>query len=122
MNIDTQKENLLEEKKLLEQELQDVAVQDKQNPGGYAAREPQDPADENVESDPNDLADQLEDFGNNNAITNDLEERLENVNKALDDIEKGTYGTCFVGGEPHDIEEDRLEALPSARTCKAHMD
>ena len=34
-------------------------------------------------------------------------------------IAAGTYGTCEVSGEQ--IEEDRLEADPAARTCKAHM-
>ena len=41
------------------------------------------------------------------------------VDEALEKIEKGTYGICETGGEK--IEEDRLEANPSARTCKAHM-
>ena len=40
--------------------------------------------------------------------------------KALEKIEKGEYGTCEVCAA--EIEEDRLEANPSARTCKAHVD
>ena len=38
---------------------------------------------------------------------------------ALERIEKGTYGICEVGNE--EIEEDRLNANPAARTCKAHL-
>jgi RNA polymerase-binding transcription factor DksA len=41
------------------------------------------------------------------------------IKRALENIEQGTYGICEVGGE--EIEEDRLEANPSARTCKAHL-
>ena len=118
IDLDKQKAALLAEKELLEQQLAEVAVPDKQNPGGYAAKEP-DMGDENG-SDFNDVADELEEFGNNNAITNDLEIRMKNVVDALEKIENGTYGICEVSGEP--IEEDRLEALPSARTNKANME
>jgi RNA polymerase-binding transcription factor DksA len=44
---------------------------------------------------------------------------LNTVVHALGKIEAGTYGVCEVSGM--DIEEDRLEANPAARTCKAHM-
>jgi Tfp pilus assembly PilM family ATPase len=44
---------------------------------------------------------------------------LQEVMTALTKIEEGTYGTCEVSGD--EIETDRLEANPAARTCKAHM-
>ncbi len=34
-------------------------------------------------------------------------------------IEDGTYGVCTVSGE--EIETERLEADPAAKTCKAHL-
>jgi RNA polymerase-binding transcription factor DksA len=48
-----------------------------------------------------------------------LEGRRTDVKEALDKIEEGRFGICEECGEK--IEEDRLEANPSARTCKAHM-
>ena len=49
-----------------------------------------------------------------------LSERLQKVNTALDRIERGTYGTCSVGGE--DIEVKRLTVAPEVDTCVAHSD
>lgn len=50
-----------------------------------------------------------------------LEERerkiLEEIERALEKIENGTYGICERCGEP--IEEKRLEAKPYARYCIA---
>ncbi len=70
-------------------------------------------------ADRNEVADELTEFGNNTAITIDLEIRLSEVNRALEKIRVGTYGICEVSGQP--IEKDRLEANPAARTCKAHL-
>ncbi|MEK7091498.1 MAG: TraR/DksA C4-type zinc finger protein [Patescibacteria group bacterium] len=39
---------------------------------------------------------------------------------ALAKIDAGNYGLCEISQEP--IELDRLEANPSARTCKKHLD
>jgi RNA polymerase-binding transcription factor DksA len=52
-------------------------------------------------------------------IIDQLEPQLNEVREALERIDKGTFGICTVGGEA--IEKERLEAIPSARTCKAHM-
>jgi RNA polymerase-binding transcription factor DksA len=38
----------------------------------------------------------------------------------LKKMEQNTFGTCEICG--NEIEEDRLEAMPSARTCKAHLE
>ena len=65
------------------------------------------------------VADGIEQFETNNAVLHDLEKQLTDVTNALLKIENGTYGVCEISGEP--IEQDRLEANPSARTCKAHM-
>ena len=48
-----------------------------------------------------------------------LKVRYNDVKDALHKIETTGYGVCEVCGEK--IEEDRLEANPAARTCKAHM-
>ncbi len=72
------------------------------------------------EADENVLADKYEDLTTRSAITADLETRFNNIKRALLKIETGTYGVCEVSGEQ--IEGDRLEANPAARTCKAHME
>lgn len=65
------------------------------------------------------LADRQEEFGEHTAEKQALVIRRREIVDALAKIAKGTYGTCEVSGEK--IEEDRLEANPAARTCKAHM-
>ncbi len=119
MNTDEIKQKLTEEKALLERELSDVAVADSENPGGYVGKEP-DMNDENP-ADVLEEGHEQEVFSRNQAITNDLEMRLVNINKALDALENHRYGVCNKGGEDHPIEEDRLEANPAATTCKDHM-
>ncbi|HWU24335.1 MAG TPA: TraR/DksA C4-type zinc finger protein [Candidatus Paceibacterota bacterium] len=110
----TYKAKLEEEKTRLEAELATVS---RQNPANPADWEPT--AADEAEADPNLEADHMERFGENVAITEDLEARYKDVQDALARIENGTYGTCEVSGE--EIETDRLEADPAARTCKAHM-
>lgn len=72
------------------------------------------------ESDENVAADRAEDLEERTATLGALEARYNNIVRALSKIEDGTYGICEVLGE--EIESDRLEANPSARTCKAHME
>jgi len=119
MKIDTQKykEKLEEELKLLEKELSELGVHNPNNPSDWIAKKPE----ENISpADETEVADTVDDIQINNAIVNDLEVRYNNVKLALDKIEKGTYGICEIGGE--EISEERLNANPSARTCKEHME
>jgi RNA polymerase-binding transcription factor DksA len=44
--------------------------------------------------------------------------RLAAVDRALDRIDDGTYGTCEVCGA--DISEERLDALPMTARCREH--
>ncbi|WP_338777897.1 TraR/DksA C4-type zinc finger protein [Metabacillus sp. FJAT-52054] len=52
------------------------------------------------------------------ALNEHAEEELSDINRALMAIEKGTYGKCEICGT--DIPAERLEAIPSATTCKEH--
>ncbi|HRH55481.1 MAG TPA: TraR/DksA C4-type zinc finger protein [Candidatus Paceibacterota bacterium] len=115
MNTDHFRTRLTEEKALLESELATVGRKNPSNPNDW---EPV-PEDTGPEADPNDRADQMEEFGNNNAILTDLEARYNSVLAALARMDTGTYGVCETSGEA--IEEERLEADPAARTCKAHL-
>jgi len=66
------------------------------------------------------VADRTEEYDERRATLATLEGRYNNIRLALKKITDGNYGICEVSGEP--IEEDRLEANPAARTCKAHME
>lgn len=108
------KERLEEEKGRLESEMDTLGRRNPANPSDW------EPATtEEGDADPNVQASKLEDFGDNVAILEDLEARYKDVQDALTRIAAGTYGKCEVSGE--EIETDRLEADPAARTCKAHM-
>lgn len=115
MNTEHFRTRLMEEKARLEAELATVGRKNPSNPNDWEAV----PEETGLEADPNDRADQMEEFGNNNAILVDLETRYNDVLAALARLEEGTYGVCEVSGE--EIEEARLEADPAARTCKAHL-
>jgi len=71
------------------------------------------------EADELDVAEGIETYENDNAVLGQLEIQLRNVTEALARVEDGTFGKCSVCG--NEIEEDRLEASPSATTCKQHM-
>lgn len=118
MELDTKhfKELLEKEKETLEKELETVGRKNPSNPADWEATEPDMGS---TGADMNEVADSMEEFGNNKGIMDQLETRLWEVNKALKKIEDGTYGICEVSGEQ--IELDRLEANPAAATNKAHM-
>lgn len=116
IDIDSFKKRLEEERDILLEQLQKVGRQNPNNPEDWQGVP--DAASTN-EADPNDVADRIENFEENSVIAEELEVRYNEVLDALKRIEAGTYGICEVGGEP--IEIDRLEANPSARTSKAHM-
>lgn len=47
-----------------------------------------------------------------NTVSRQLENRLRDIERALEKIEEGTYGICDETGEP--IPKERLEAVPEA--------
>lgn len=115
MNTSPFKDRLAAEKATLEEQLQTVGRRNPSNPNDWEAV----PSETGQEADPNDQADLMENYEENTAILKDLEIRYNDVVAALARIEDGTYGLCEVSGEQ--IEEDRLEADPAAKTCKAHL-
>jgi RNA polymerase-binding transcription factor DksA len=116
MNTANFKAKLEKELRLLESELKTVGQINPANPGDWQPTQD----DLNVtNADKNELADQLENYEGNTAILKQLEIQLNDVKLALKKIEDGSYGICEVGGEA--IPEDRLEAIPSARTCIEHV-
>ena len=110
------KEFLLAEKANLEKELATVGRKNPDNPADWEATEPASGIDR---ADEDEVAEGIDEYENNSAILKQLETRLSEVDTALLQIEKGTYGTCKICGE--EIEKDRLDANPAAQTCKLHM-
>src|SRR5262249_51819115 len=107
------KTKLLEEKKELESELGGIGK--KNSNGEWEATSG------NLEvdtADENEMADKFEELDDNQGIISKLESQLNDVNAALDRIQKGTYGLCETCGKP--IEKERLEANPAARTSIKH--
>lgn len=107
---------LEEELSTIENQLNEVG---RVNPDNKADWEAEPAAIDTDSADENETADKIEEFETNTAILKDLEIRFNDIKTALEKIEKGTYGFCEISGAP--IEEDRLQANPAARTCKAHM-
>ena len=118
MTIDYEhfKKKLEAEKKLLEKELEKVGRRNPDNLSDWEAT----PVDRDTsQADENTVADSIEDYEDNVAIVNTLETRYQDLKSALDKIKHGSYGICQVCNK--EIETDRLEANPSASTCKEHM-
>lgn len=107
---------LLAEKKLLESELDTVGRRNPNNPSDW---EPKYSTLDVDGADQLEIAEELEEYQNNIAILNNLELKYNEVLKAIEKIHHNRYGICEVSGKT--IEEDRLEANPSAKTCKEYM-
>jgi RNA polymerase-binding transcription factor DksA len=112
------KGRLEDELKLVEKELKEVATRSPKDPNGWVPALTKETDMGSDSADEIDVADEIESLGENTAIVSKLEAQYNDIKKALDNIENGTYGKCEVGGE--DIPENRLEANPSARTCITH--
>jgi RNA polymerase-binding protein DksA len=68
-----------------------------------------------TEPDDLDLDNRNEEFETDSALTEELTPHLKEIEEALKKIQDGTYGSCNVCGQQ--IEEERLQANPSAQTC-----
>ncbi len=112
------KKKLEAEKELLEQELEKVGRRNPDNPSDWEATPPEDR--DTSQADENTVADSIEEYDDNMAILDTLEARYRDIKSGLDKIKHGIFGICQVCDA--EIEHDRLDANPSARTCKKHMD
>ncbi len=105
--VDHLKEKLLAEKTRVEAELGRFAKPTGVE-GNYETQF------ENIGTDPDENATEVEGYVDNIAIEGTLETELKDVNDALAKMEAGKYGVCEKTGE--EIPTDRLEAYPAART------
>jgi RNA polymerase-binding transcription factor DksA len=53
------------------------------------------------------------------SILEQVDAELSDVERALQRLDDGTYGTCEFDGKP--MPEERLEAMPAARFCVEHQ-
>ncbi|MDP3685732.1 MAG: TraR/DksA C4-type zinc finger protein [bacterium] len=110
--LETQKKKLEEEQVRLEAELNRIAKKDAVGDDYHAQVEQVGRApDENVVEE--------EQYEAARSVEQSLELQLRDVKTALARMADGSYGVCGTCGEP--IEQKRLEALPSARTCLTHI-
>lgn len=56
--------------------------------------------------------------GESRALAGSLREQLDDVERALERLDAGTYGLCEACHQP--IGDDRLEAMPATRWCREH--
>lgn len=115
MDTNKYKEKLEAEKANLVSELDAVGNRNPNDKGGWEAK----PDTLGMSDSRDEVAERLEELGERQATEVTLEARLANVILALEKIEAGKFGTCEISGEQ--IEEDRLEINPAARTCKTHI-
>jgi DnaK suppressor protein len=116
MNLDIQKnKDILEaELKRLEKEILEVAEKESDSTWEAVQTETGEDA-----ADRGDVAGSIENYESNFSIASDLEKEIIDIKDALAKIESNTYGKCEIcQGE---IEIERLEANPEARTCELHM-
>jgi len=62
-----------------------------------------------------DSATEVADYTKNLSLERDLERDIHGVEKALESMDKGTYGTCSYCGK--EIEIERLKARPESTSC-----
>lgn len=104
------KEDLTKKKKYLEQELSSFTKKDLKIKGDWDTKMPRVP-----EGNLEEAADEVEEYSTNLQIEFSLEKQLQEVNAALERIEKGTYGKCKKCKKS--ISHERLKASPEATTC-----
>ncbi|HMO77632.1 MAG TPA: TraR/DksA C4-type zinc finger protein [Candidatus Paceibacterota bacterium] len=98
-------------------ELETIGIYDAQTDNWEAIPEQ---VENQTDADLNTNADIVEEWNERRATLQDLEKDYRNIKRALAKIDTGNYGVCEISGEA--IEEKRLQFIPEARTCMAHME
>jgi len=101
--------NLLQEKKQILDDLQDLSKKDSHDADNIAVKFPEygDKPDENAQ--------EITDYSTAVVAEKVLEKSLEDIDKTLERINKGTYGICRYCQKP--INPKRLMARPTANSC-----
>ncbi len=104
------KQRLVEEQARLEAELNDIGHADPLQKDSFTADYP-----ESGSNSEDDNAQEIAEYADDLSIEARLEAELKDVSKALESVEKGTYGTCKYCQKP--IDQKRLEARPASSSC-----
>lgn len=110
--IEKQKNQLIEQKEKLEEQLGSFAKESEQKKGDWDAKMPMFDAGKSLEEE----ADEVEEFGTRLALENTLENEVKKINIALEKIKEGKYGICEKCERK--ISLGRLEVYPQAELCK----
>jgi DnaK suppressor protein len=105
--ITQRKEELFKKKIEIEEQLK--AFAEKKTENDWETKFPQ------MEETLEESSDEVEEYENLLGVEFTLEEDLKAINASLGKIENNTYGKCEHCNQ--EIEEERLIALPEARTC-----
>ena len=111
--IEQLKTKLETEEKTIREELEAIATKNPRVKGDFTVAYPEFGND----VDPDEGADEVEEFANVLALEQRLEDRLNHITAALTKIGEGRYGVCDRCGKPINLE--RLEAMPEAATCRS---
>ena len=100
---------LLKQKKQIMADLADLSRKDNHEADNMSTKFPEygDKPDENAQ--------EISDYSTNIMTEKVMEKSLEDINKTLDRMAKGTYGICKYCGNP--IAAKRLLARPTASSC-----
>ena len=109
MNTSKYKTILEQELKRIEDELNSIAVKN----GTWEAKQTEVGEDT---ADKLDVAESIENYELNESVVSELEKQREDIVLALDKIANDEYGICEICGQT--IEEEKLDADPSTKTCK----
>lgn len=111
--LEQMKTKLLDMKKHLESDLGDVTQKDPKNPKQLSAA--YNTGAESADTSEDDVSEKVSTYADEVSLIGELEGQLRDVEKALESINKGTYGACKYCGK--DIDAKRLEARPSSSSC-----
>lgn len=111
--IQEMQQKLEEEQQRLRKELGEQGKKEKSGKDSFTPTFPE------FGSEEDDQAAEVATYEDRLSIDRDLEKELQDVDRALAAIEAGTYGVCSVC--QLEIDAERLRALPTAFTCKQHM-
>lgn len=109
------KEKLELQKKRIEEELMSFAKKDEKLKHDWDTKFPKFDSELGSQQ-PEDAASEVEEYVSKLPVEYSLENRLRDINLALEKIEKGNYGKCEKCGKR--ISEERLEVAPEARFCQ----
>jgi DnaK suppressor protein len=109
--IERNKKALEKEKENLQEMLQGFAKENKDSSSDWDTKFP----DFRAKGVLDEEADEVEEYSSLLPIEKTLETKLQRVEKALDKIEKNTYGRCELCDK--EIEEKRLDLVPETSVC-----